>query len=281
MLSGIGPASDLMELEIPVMADLSGVGSNFRDHTLLSFDYEVSSDLVGEPELVTLPPDEKTLPMQDLVNLAVAWVKDPNVEQSSELGSLPEENQRFITRPTVPSYEIACGGNWPKDIPHDKSSMTIKTFCMGVQSTGTVRLQSPNPKDAPLLDPNYLSHPFDRLNTMAQTKTVMDLVANSDLAKHVVGPIAAPKSTSEEDIIDFVESNVSCAWHPVGTAKMGIQGDRNACVDKHFKVLGGVQALRVIDISVCPFMPSTHTTSIAYLVGAWGAERLIAEYSLN
>lgn len=281
MLSGVGPAEHLKELNIPVVADIPGIGSNLRDHTFLSLDYEVSSDLVGKPEVIQLPLDERTPPSQDIVNLPVAWVKDAKVEQSSQVESLTEEDQRFITRPTVPTYEIACGSNWPKDIAHDKSSMTFKTFCMGVQSAGTVRLHSSSPSDAPLIDPNYFSHSFDRLNAVAQARSVVDLVSKTDLAKHVLSTISAPESTSEEDIMEFVENNISCAWHPVGTAKMGLQEDRNACVDKNFKVLGGVERLRVIDVSVCPFMPSAHTTSVAYLVGAWGAERLIGEYDLN
>jgi choline dehydrogenase-like flavoprotein len=43
-------------------------------------------------------------------------------------------------------------------------------------------------------------------------------------------------------------------WHANGTVKMGLEDDIQACVDKNFKVKG-VDALRVADMSVCPFTP--------------------------
>ena len=43
-------------------------------------------------------------------------------------------------------------------------------------------------------------------------------------------------------------------WHMCGTVKMGKPGEANACVDKDFRVTG-VRGLRVVDMSVAPFMP--------------------------
>lgn len=43
-------------------------------------------------------------------------------------------------------------------------------------------------------------------------------------------------------------------WHACGTVKMGKLNDPNTCVDKDFKVVG-VERLRVVDMSVVPFLP--------------------------
>ena len=40
LLSGIGPASDLEALDIPVVTDLPGVGSNLQDHLIVLVNYE-------------------------------------------------------------------------------------------------------------------------------------------------------------------------------------------------------------------------------------------------
>ena len=43
-------------------------------------------------------------------------------------------------------------------------------------------------------------------------------------------------------------------WHMSGTVKMGKPDDVEACVDKDCRVKG-VQGLRVVDMSVAPFVP--------------------------
>ena len=43
-------------------------------------------------------------------------------------------------------------------------------------------------------------------------------------------------------------------WHMCGTVKMGKPGEPDTCVDKDFRV-AGLQGLRVVDMSVAPFLP--------------------------
>ena len=78
---------------------------------------------------------------------------------------------------------------------------------------------------------------------------------------------------------------------------MGKVGEEGICVDKDFKVVG-MQNLRVVDMSVAPFLPrwvlllsrlfglktherdmrSAHLQAVAYLIGETAAEKIIAEY---
>ena len=83
-----------------------------------------------------------------------------------------------------------------------------------------------------------------------------------------------------------------------GTVKMGNPEQKDTGVDKDFRVVG-LEALRVVDISIAPIMTkqvelsyllemsggsnrtiSNHTQSVAYLIGETAAEKLIKEYSL-
>jgi choline dehydrogenase-like flavoprotein len=53
----------------------------------------------------------------------------------------------------------------------------------------------------------------------------------------------------------------------------------SACVDSNFRAFG-VEKLRIVDLSVCPFVPNNHTQSTAYVLGEMAAEKLINEYKL-
>ena len=73
----------------------------------------------------------------------------------------------------------------------------------------------------------------------------------------------------------FLNQHADVVWHATGTAAMGRPEDAMACVDTEFKVRG-VEGLRVADLSVCPFVPNTHTQSTAYVVGWIAAKKIIA-----
>jgi hypothetical protein len=65
----------------------------------------------------------------------------------------------------VPTYEAAFMG--PKipptaEIPEGKEYLSLVAFAMNPQGLGTVTLASSNPKDAAIIDPKTLSHPYDK-----------------------------------------------------------------------------------------------------------------------
>lgn len=61
---------------------------------------------------------------------------------------------------------------------------------------------------------------------------------------------------------------------------MGKDDDEEACVRSDFKVRG-LQSLRVVDLSVLPFLLNCHPVSVAYLVGEIAAEKIASEYGLD
>jgi choline dehydrogenase-like flavoprotein len=63
------------------------------------------------------------------------------------------------------------------------------------------------------------------------------------------------------------------------TCAMGTS-EEDAVVDSKFKVFG-VEGLRVVDLSVCPFVVNAHTQSTAYVMGEIGAEVLAEEWGLG
>ena len=95
------------------------------------------------------------------------------------------------------------------------------------------------------------------------------MAANIDFAVDV------PASDSDDDVLDYWSKNATSTWHPSCTVKMG--NDEEACVGSDFR-LRGLQGMRVVDLSVLPFLLNCHPVSIAYLVGEIAAEKIASDH---
>jgi choline dehydrogenase-like flavoprotein len=149
---------------------------------------------------------------------------------------------------------------------------------MNPQSRGTVTLASPDPSSSPLINPNFLTHPFDRRLIIDGIRETMR-IQRAPVFAHRTLKTLGPASDSDEDIWQHVKSNLRSSWHMSCTAAMG-RHEGEAVVDSRFRVFG-VEGLRVVDLSVCPFVVNAHTQSAAYVMGEIGAEVLAGEYGLG
>jgi choline dehydrogenase-like flavoprotein len=71
---------------------------------------------------------------------------------------------------------------------------------MNPQSYGEVTLNSANPSDAPKIQPNLVSHPYDRRVLIEGTRKLMDLFEAPVFKENTVKMVGCPKSRSDEDI---------------------------------------------------------------------------------
>jgi choline dehydrogenase-like flavoprotein len=124
---------------------------------------------------------------------------------------------------------------------------------MSQQSEGTVRTVSADPSDPPVFDPAFLSHPLDRAMLIDGVRQMMLLYTAPVLANKTRRRVLWPADDSDTAIWEHVKANLGSSWHMCGTARMG-RSKEEACVDHNFKVFG-LQRLRVVDLSVCPFVP--------------------------
>ncbi|KAI4598546.1 hypothetical protein KJ359_002957 [Pestalotiopsis sp. 9143b] len=136
-----------------------------------------------------------------------------------------------------------------------------------------------NPKESPIIDPKFLTHPFDRRTAIESFREMLRYLQAPVFKDKIIRNLSWPRDDSDEAIWEAFSSNIRSSWHMSGTIAMG-KDATNACVDSSFKVFG-LDRLRVADMSVCPMVPNNHTQTTAYVIGEIAAEKLITEYKLQ
>ena len=263
--SGIGPADELKAFNIPVVKANDNVGAHLKDHHHITIPairanpldertkYYKSKELQAAAR--TLWEKDGSGPLSEYATtLGIAYEKLDNLSELPEFQELSKEEQKHLLAPTVPHYEYILNGPW---LPHfmdpenAEAGVTIFVFLLNQKSTGSVRLQSSDPKQPLIYDPNWFSHPYDRKVAAESTRKILKIMDSPQFQKGTV-VINGPKSDAEEDILAYWRSNSESTWHMMGTARMG-KDDSTAVVDKNFKVFG-VEHLRVADMSVIPIV---------------------------
>ncbi|KAM3065131.1 hypothetical protein ACMFMG_006108 [Clarireedia jacksonii] len=296
LLSGIGPTDELTKHSIPVIKPLPQVGRNLQDHCfsgatlLLKEGYNERMKFETDEEMKLRAKEQyengRGGKMAEMYcGVPMGFFKSEEAYDSDEFRALSGETREFLRREKVPSFEIATHLPPLYTHPHvllpTDSYVTALCFVMNPQSSGRVTLRSSNPSDPPVIDPNFLSHPYDRRVMIEAMRTTLRLFDAPVFDESRVKMIGAPEGRGDKEIWDHVSSDLASSWHMCSTVKMG--GDTNietSCVDTQFRV-HGVQGLRVADLSVIPLLPNNHTQSTAYLVGETAAEKIVAEYGLD
>ncbi|KAF2829120.1 alcohol oxidase [Ophiobolus disseminans] len=294
LLNGIGPKPDLEALSIPVKKHLPGVGQNLSDHILSFMSVEVSGTTNERYSFESSPSLQATA--SDL------WAKDnsgsfalhnstlyggfhklPSLHSTPEFSALPGNLKEWLKRPTVPDYEFISNALlWPPgtQLTPGNSYMTFIAFLMNPQSRGSVTLRSNKASDKPVINLNFLTHPYDVVAFREAIRaTWTKIIENPGIKPHVRKTLLGPESLSDEDVDKFARETAGTVWHANGTVRMGRE-EAGGCVDSAGKVYG-IQGLRVADLSVCPVTTNNHTQSTAYFVGSVVGGKVVREWGLD
>uniref|UniRef100_A0A7N6AE77 Choline dehydrogenase n=1 Tax=Anabas testudineus TaxID=64144 RepID=A0A7N6AE77_ANATE len=248
MLSGVGNADDLKQLDIPVVQHLPGVGSNLQDHLEVYIQQQCTQP-------ITLYKAQKPFQM---VKIGLEWFTTftgygatAHMESGGFIRSRPGVAHPDIQFHFLPSQVIDHGRVAPKI-----EAYQVHVGPMRSTSIGWMKLKSANPLDHPLLQPNYLSTDIDVWEFRECVKLSREIFAQKAFDPFR-GPEVLPGShvQSDADIDAFVRQKADTAYHPSCTCKMGSPSDPMAVVDSNTRVLG-LERLRVVDASIMPSIVS-------------------------
>jgi choline dehydrogenase len=258
LLSGIGPAADLKALGIEVVADLPGVGQNLQDHLAGGIQYH-------SKQPVSLASAEKP---GNILNYLL-FKKGPLTSNVAEgvgfLKTKPDLMVPDIELLFAPSFFVDHGfGNPPGH------GFTIGVVLLHPESTGSLKLRSANPTDAPLIDPNYLSSENDVQVMIAGLRWARKIGQAKALDAYRGAEFLPGEAVqSDAELAEYLRERSETLYHPVGTCKMG--EDPQAVVDPDLRVRG-VEGLRVVDASVMPTIISGHTNAPSIMIAEKAAD---------
>jgi choline dehydrogenase-like flavoprotein len=268
MLSGIGPAGDLVAHGITVMHDLPGVGGNLQDHV----DYVMVFTACTGPETIGV----SGVGSRTIMDAVKQWRKDRTGRLTSpiaEAGAFVKSSLELDTPDLQFTFAPGIVINHGKTM-RPGHGMSIHVALLKPESLGAVRLASADPGAAPVIDPQYLTHAADMRRMVAGVKRAREIF-NAGAFDRIRGKeLHSAGARSDADWEALIRARADTLYHPVGTCRMGDAKDRFAVVGPDLKV-HGVEGLRVADASVMPHILSANTNAAAMMIG-WKAGDLIS-----
>jgi choline dehydrogenase len=262
-LSGVGAPEHLNRVGIPVHHALPGVGQNLQDHFIARMSYPVSG-------ATTVNERSRGLALASEVVRYLVTGKG----MLTYSASLAAASVKVLDESATPDVQCSIAPGSFKDGQigelDDFPGITAGAWQMRPLSRGYVEAKSSDPREAPAINPRYLSEQTDRRAIIGGLRFVRRLFAAPALAKYC-GPEILPGANvaSDDELLDYARQKGSTVYHATCTCKMG--SDNMAVVDDQLRV-HGLERLRVIDASVMPTVTSTNTNAPTIMIAEKGAD---------
>jgi choline dehydrogenase len=142
---------------------------------------------------------------------------------------------------------------------------TLHVTLMRPKSRGSVRLQSANAKDAPLIDPQFLTDPRDMTSLIKGSQMGYDIMQEHAFIPYRGKMLYPFERNNPTQIEQFLRDHADTEYHPCSTCKMGPSSDSMAVVDSSLRVYG-MESLRVVDASIMPQLVSGNTNAPTIMI---------------
>lgn len=272
MLSGIGPAAQLKEHGIEVVADRPGVGQNLQDHLEVYIQQECTQP-------ITL---YSKLNLFSKAKIGAEWL----FFKTGDGATNHFESAAFVRSKAGVEYPDIQYHFLPVAIRYDgKAAAQSHGFQAHVgpmrsKSRGSVTLRSANPREKPVIKFNYMSHEDDWTDFRHCVRLTREIFGQTAFDAYRGAEIQPGAHVQSDDEIDnFIREHVESAFHPCGTCKMGAVDDPTAVVDAECRVIG-VEGLRVADSSIFPRITNGNLNGPSIMVGEKASDHILGRTPL-
>ncbi|MET0125141.1 MAG: GMC family oxidoreductase N-terminal domain-containing protein [Pseudomonas caspiana] len=293
MRSGIGPADELVQSGIFVVADRPGVGRNLMEHPSIAV-----SALLSKAGRTAFPsehheqaivrfssglPDTVPCDMHGAILSRSGWHS-----LGYRLGTMFFWVNKSYSRGRVrlassdPAQEPEvdfCMLSDPRDLERLKQALKLGAATLSASQLSAQRSvtfpSSYSPRVAKVAQPGLVNGLLRGVLSLLldiagpfRAWLIHRLVTQGVTLKKLVADDAA--------LTDFVRRNVGGTWHPSGTCRMGRADDPQAVTLSDGKVIG-VTGLRVCDASLMPSIPCANTNVPTIMIAERIADLIKAE----
>jgi choline dehydrogenase len=275
MLSGVGPESSLSALNIPVVADVSEIGTNLYDHHYSIIEMEVTSDIKTAWQFT-----------ENATEVAIAQAEYA-ANASGPLGNC--DGGTFACARLPDSVFDSVNDSYYTSIPQDRPQILyqysatsmlssspnvsiISAWATLVQpeASGNLTLQSSDYRDDPIINSNYYGSASDKVAIQYAYKQLRSILNSDDLAPYVVREVfPGANVTTDDQIWEAIQEGAQSFHHPIGTVALG------TVLDSNWRVKG-LSNIRVVDSSALPTPPTCHPQADIYAIAHRAARDIAA-----
>ncbi|MBF9234408.1 GMC family oxidoreductase [Microvirga alba] len=269
-LSGIGDGVLLRRHGIGVVHHLPGVGQNLQDHLQLRPIYRVEG-------VRTLNGDYRSLVRKAHMALEYAlFRRGPLTMAPSQVGAFTRSSPSYAT-PNLQFHIQPLSLDKFGEAPHPFPAFTASVCNLRPTSRGSITLKSNDAFEPPSIRLNALSTAEDQQVAVDSLRLVRRIVSMPSLQKYRPQEYKpGAHLTTDDELLHGAREIGTTIFHPVGTAKMGMDSDPMAVTDARLRVRG-LEGLRVIDASIMPTITSGNTNSPTLMIAEKGASMIIED----
>lgn len=273
-LSGVGPATLLGGLGIPVVHANENVGAHLQDHVGINYTFKGKVSTLNQ----ILRPWWGKL----LVGMQYILTRSGPLSLSMNHGGGFFRTDPAFSRPNMQLYfqafstVIPKSGERPILTPDPWPGFSIGLSNCRPSSRGEIMIRSSNPLDHPKIVANAYSTNADVDEMLAAVKFVRKIASMPAMAEIIAEEVLpGPSIQSDADLITDFRKRSGTVYHPVSTCRMGPDAGQ-AVVDPRLKV-HGLDGLRVTDASIFPANITGNTNAAAIMTGWKGAELVLED----
>ncbi|KAK5116559.1 hypothetical protein LTR85_009184 [Meristemomyces frigidus] len=316
--SGVGSGEILEKASVPVVADVPGVGQDYQDHNLIFYPFETNLephetldalwagrldpakaaeiglmgwngvDVAGkirpkDAEVAVLSPDFQAAWNRDYRNDAnkplvlfgavSGFVGDPSTVPPGQYMSVAAYTAYPYSRGRV----HITGPEWCDPVDFDTGFFTDENdIDLQTQVWAYKKLREIMRRTGMYLGELQLGHPVFPDKSSVATVSLEESTKGQD----VTGTLRDLVYSAADDVAieKHLRRNIGTTWHSLGTCKMAPR-EKLGVVNADLNVYG-VQALKVVDLSVAPRNVAANTANTAYAIGEKGAGIIMRELGL-
>ena len=286
LLSGIGDQEHLTEMGIDTVHHLPEVGQNLQDHLIIGWNMDVRDGLGLDPLAGFYPSTNEAYKEGKGPLSSNSLGGSAHIHSDINKDPRPDIQLHMVSATAATEHGLVMWKNfgaldkgWPWVEPHaHNSTSAIIAVLSRPKSKGFIKLRSIDPKDPPIIQPNYLSVQEDIDTLVAGLKFCIKL-SETDAFKQAGAEDWGPEPfcqhfpyKSEEYMECLVKHWALTVYHPVGTCSMGTVVDHTLSVQ-------GVSGLRVVDGSVMPKIVGGNTNAPIIMIAEKGADMILKDFN--